>query len=248
MRVKSRKIGIAATGAALAVLTGGAVRAADMPFAPPLEPVAAEQPVLFGTGWYLRGDLGMAKDKRLPIDGLPTPLSRSFPNTWTLGLGAGYRFNSWLRTDLTFDWRQPETAQAMSSGIGGCLLSGCYGSASNRLTSMQMMGNVYFDLGTWAGLTPYIGAGVGLSRTDQRINVTPGGGAWAWATKLETVNLAWAGMLGVSYAVTPNLTADVGYRYLNMGRVNTLTSFGILGKTRFDTQEIRVGVRYTPDF
>ncbi len=252
MRVQARRIGIAALGAVLAVVTSGAgARAADMPFSSALEPPPVEQPVLFGTGWYLRGDIGIGKDARLPIDGFPTPLKRSFPNTWSLGLGAGYKFNTWLRTDLTFDWRQPETAQGYSWSSPFCVNfggPGCSTYSSNRLTSMQMLGNVYFDLGTWSGFTPYIGAGVGLSTTDQRMNVTPGGGAWVWATKLETINFAWAGMVGVSYAVTPNLTADVGYRYLDMGRVNTLTGLGVLGKHKLDTHEVRVGMRYYPDF
>lgn len=249
MGFQSRKIGIAALGAALAVGAGGAARAADMPFAPALEPPPVEQPVLFGTGWYIRGDLGAARDTQLLIDGLATPRSRSFPNAWTLGLGAGYKYNSWLRTDLTFDWRQPETAQGSSSIAGGCLfVPGCVGWASNRLTSMQLMGNVYFDLGTWAGVTPYVGAGIGMSTVEQRMKVTPGGGWWMFSPQQTTRNLALAGLGGLSYAVTPNLTADLGYRYLYMGRVPVITSYGALTRQKYDTHEIRVGLRYYPDF
>lgn len=248
MRVHSPTVGAVALGAALA-LTAATAWAADMPMAPSLDAPASDRVVL-GTSWYLRGDLGMAKDKPLPIDGVGTPSSRSFPNTWTLGLGFGYKFNNWLRTDMTFDWRQPETAQGWSWIAQGCAMSPtpCTGFASNRITSMQVLGNIYADLGEWWGLTPYIGVGVGMSTLEQRMNVVPGNGSWRYAPSYQTVNFAWAAMAGLSYAITPTFTTDVGYRYVNMGRVQTLSALGFPWKNSYDSHEVRVGFRYYPDF
>jgi opacity protein-like surface antigen len=77
--------------------------AADMSFfSPPPEPVN-DQPVEFGAGWYLRGDIGAAHVNIHNFSGVN--LSPRFPNTWTGGLGAGYQYNNWFRTDLSFDYQ-----------------------------------------------------------------------------------------------------------------------------------------------
>lgn len=288
MRVQSRKIGIAAFGAALAVLgAAGAARAADMPFAPALEPPPVEQPVLFGTGWYIRGDLGIAKDTPLPVGGATLPSSKSFPNSWSIGAGFGYKYNSWLRTDVTLDWRRPREFQGNTgflpcaqgstpvvdplTGIttGSTFIYGtCADNTRARLTSLHALFNVYADLGTWGGFTPYVGAGVGVNWIYQKVsqNWFMGNGLnynlswvdpfssmtyyanWDMARSVKTVQLAWALMGGVSYAVTPNTSIDVGYRYLDLGRVQSMVGFAQAATQRLKTQEVRVGVRYTPDF
>jgi opacity protein-like surface antigen len=251
MSITSGRARFAAIIAGLVALTGAAgAQAADMPFAPPMAaPVAEDQPVLFGTGWYLRGNLTASQDAVLPIDGLNTPQKRGFPNMWAMGLGFGYRFNDYIRTDATLDFRQPVTAQGYTSDSPRCGgVPGCLSYASNRLSSTNLMFNVYGDLGNFAGFTPYIGVGLGMTNIDQRINVRPGGSSWFYATNQRTNKVTYAAMTGLSYAVTPRLTADLGYRYLYMGQVNALTSWGAMAAKKMDAHEARLSFRYTPDF
>jgi opacity protein-like surface antigen len=251
MSITSGRARFAAIIAGLVALTGAAsAQAADMPFAAPMAaPVAEDQPVLLGTGWYLRGNIAASQDAVLPIDGLNTPQKRGFPNMWAMGLGFGYRFNDYIRTDATIDFRQPVTALGLTSNSPVCGgAAGCQTYASNRLSSTNLLFNVYGDLGNFAGLMPYIGVGIGMTNFDQRISVTPGGSAWQYATNQRSNKVTYAGMMGVSYAITPRLTADLGYRYLYMGPVNVLTSWGPLASKKMDAHEARLSFRYTPDF
>ena len=73
-----------------------------------------------GSGWYVRGDLGVSFDRApslsfpnlaLPALGaLGTPLTIGDRANWTTtnftgGAGFGYRWNDWLRFDATWDYR-----------------------------------------------------------------------------------------------------------------------------------------------
>ena len=92
--------------------------AADLlPQAPSLEAVDEER-VTFGTGWYLRGDIAGAKDTKVSIGGAMLPTSSDFLNSWSAGLGFGYKYNEWFRTDVTADWRSPRTFRGnTASGV-----------------------------------------------------------------------------------------------------------------------------------
>ena len=77
----------------------------------------------------------------------------------------------------------------------------------------------------------------------------PTGGAGTPA--VNRVNFSWAWMAGVSFRVSPTWLIDVGYRHLDMGRVdNTTGSNSVLDRTTFNkltADEIRIGVRYLFD-
>ena len=64
-----------------------------------------------------------------------------------------------------------------------------------------VLANVYVDLGTWYSLTPFVGAGIGVSRNTisnfMDIN-TPTGGV-AFGDSASKWNFAWAAHAGVSY-------------------------------------------------
>ncbi|MBV8850558.1 MAG: porin family protein [Methylobacteriaceae bacterium] len=73
---------------------------------------------------------------------------------------------------------------------------------------------------------------------------------WDRTITSRQVALAWALMAGVAYDLTPHAKIDVGYRYLNMGRLNGVAS--VMGGTSSNSsnttaQEVRVGLRYVID-
>ena len=130
-------------------------------------------------------------------------------------------------------------------------------SGSNGL----ILANGYLDLGTWYRITPYIGAGVGVainrlgSVTDYNENYY---GAPSGSSQANTrTNFAYAFMAGFSYALTDNLAVDVGYRYVNMGKlqsgqINCYGGSGSCGDNsrevqsyRLQAQDVRLGLRYT---
>lgn len=297
MSFLARGLGIAtlATAAALGGLSSAV--AADPAVAqmfgaaPPITPgggytPAEETPVTFATNWYLRGDIGIAKDVQIGIGSATLPRGGSFPNTWSFGLGAGYKFNDWIRGDLTLDWRAPRSFNSnttaiactvgftpIKDGLGNIIgetpiTDLCQDLYRARVNNTTLLLNLYADLGTWWGVTPYVGAGVGLNYVYQKaaqnwfmsnglpyqitvVDAVNPAQSWYYnydmARSLNSVQFAWALMAGVAYAVTPNLTVDVGARYLNLGKLTSYSAFG--GATQKDNtaREIRVGLRYYPD-
>src|SRR4051812_4339191 len=105
-----------AAALAFASLAPMIARAADMlPPAPSLDPVEEER-VTFGTGWYLRGDVGIANETKLSVGAITLPSSKDFANSWSAGLGFGYKYNDWFRSDVTVDIRRNRAFQGNTAG------------------------------------------------------------------------------------------------------------------------------------
>ncbi|HWG06132.1 MAG TPA: hypothetical protein VG271_14045, partial [Beijerinckiaceae bacterium] len=158
--------------------------AADMAF-PPLEgdPDAyQQQPVELGTGWYLRGDAGWARDHAPTIGTNLNLTARSVVNnSYSFDFGFGYQFNNWLRADILYDYRKPQTANsntvpwcpyalegltsqvtpenptALALGYFANPNETCNRVETDKLSQQDVLLNGYVDLGTWSGVTPYIG-------------------------------------------------------------------------------------------
>lgn len=233
--------------AGVAIVVSSVSFAADLP-APVIEHVP-EVPVATG-GWYLRGDIGykIYQDPDVGFGG-QNFTNESMDDTAVIGVGVGYKFNDYFRSDLTVDY---EFASEFNSRTvcGGCVGGISYDSADISVWTVLL--NAYVDLGTWNNFTPYVGGGVGASyitvggvTSDVGTGVVQYGGDQTW-------QFSWALMAGASYAFNPNLSLDAGYRYLNIGdaRSDILTTGGVTDRVRYDdlqAHEFRVGLRYTFD-
>ena len=193
---------------------------------------------------------------------------------YTASLGAGYQFNRWFRADLVFDFHQP--VQSTLQGVGRPCITGtagvgttpyqyevpysttCTPNLKASLKSYDVLINGYVDLGTWYSLTPYVGAGLGLSfgHAQASSQYIQGNGVsynvsyidaingqtynqyWDRSQSKQYYNLAFAFMGGVAYDIFPHTKLDVGYRYIHLGEV--------LG-ANIATQEVRAGLRYMID-
>lgn len=236
----------------------------------------AEQPVEFGTGWYLRGDAAFADDSipSLTPD-LTQFLSSARQATVNLDLGFGYKVNSWLRTDATVDWWKPivgwgtgtpATCVTQLTTIANIptptATDDCTPHYNSSVQRFDLLGNLYADLGTWYGITPYIGGGAGLSLThvSSTVNwymsnglpyhVTTDGFYFNWdsSQSITRYQFAWAAMAGLSYAVTPNILIDLGYRYIDLGKLSSLPGpNGTVVTKTMDAHELRLGIRYMID-
>jgi len=237
---------IAAAGV-FATLFGNAANAADIRQLPPPSmtppPLLESAPLLvdeFSSGWYLRGDIGYRFNEVDSVTnvGRPSAVRREeFDNSWVAGLGVGYKW-SWLRADLTVDY---------GSRAGFTADSGTNrNDFTAKIDSITGLVNVYGDLGTWFGLTPYIGAGIGFANL-HATNFTGAGGGNTGQD--SSTNFAWAYMAGLNYQIAPNSSIDLGYRHVNMGDAITGTE-GRGNQLQFkkvSADEIRVGFRYALD-
>jgi opacity protein-like surface antigen len=110
------------------------------------------------------------------------------------------------------------------------------------------MFNGYYDLGSYRGFVPYVGAGVGLAHNAMGSvsfsalpNAILGEDRWS---------LAWSLMTGVGYQITDRIVLDVGYRYIDMGKAqsSTIDTAGFTNpRVRIDdlaAHEFKVGIRF----
>lgn len=253
---------------AAAVLAGANAGANAADLLPPPPPIEPPPPVDFG-GWYLRGDVGVGATQ---ISGWRSTLSPnatgSLPNgpVWNThygigdtafaGGGVGYQFNNWLRADLTGEYRIQSNYRAGMAYYGFWANPPVFGADQYNasLSTALFMANGYVDLGTWYGLTPFVGFGVGAAfhnfqgLTDYAVGVAGMG----VARDTNVTNFAWSAMAGVAFNVTPNFKVEVGYRYLDMGRITSnpivcsdiASCFGERHSFNVASNDVRIGFRY----
>lgn len=203
-------------------------------------------------GWYLRGDIGHSNVNAVKMQvtraGVPDDyLSAKLDKRPTFGIGVGTYINNWLRADVTLSYRN-------NAGLNGVYSSPAAGrdptvgreETSAKLTNLAALFNVYADLGTWSGITPYVGGGIGVARNkfsgySGTYYIGPAhpaygtvcpGGPWV-APAVETcaspsqfgsgtrTQLAWALMAGAAIDLTPQLKFDLGYRYIHYGKAQS---------------------------
>jgi opacity protein-like surface antigen len=210
--------------------------AADLPIAPPVY----APPVEFG-GWYLRGDIGFSNQNVASIRNTNSALyanllsfqeTTGFDTSGIFQIGGGYQFNHWLRADVTAQYRGNANFHGLdltSFPLGGGPVG--FGSDSYNASKSEwlFLANAYVDLGTWWCVTPFIGAGIGTSRvtianfTDMGVSNT-GAGTGPGLVSAQTGskwNFAWAVHAGLAYQVTPFVTVELGYSYVNLGNGTT---------------------------
>jgi opacity protein-like surface antigen len=229
------------------VLGLGAANAADVrQMPPPLPPLLQSAPPLlvdeFGSGWYLRGDLGYRMNKVDEVTSTgPAGTASEFEmsDSWLVGAGVGYKLD-WFRADLTVDYGTKSDFTATSD-----FQTEDYNA---RIDSFTALVNVYGDLGTWYGITPYLGAGVGIAHLQaSKFNVASFGALEGDST--ASWNFAWAVMAGLSYRVMGNYHVDLGYRYINLGDVTTAEDAvgNQVAFKKVSADEFRLGFRYVLD-
>ena len=286
MRIAKLLVSVLALSAAHTAMAS----AADMDIIPaPVED--AYVPVEVGSGWYIRGDISYdlksstGGSYRTYGDVDPDPLVTAygygtsaydnfdFEADRDLSIGVGYQFNSYLRGDVTGGyWKRG--VRGIDSDPVPCgdpatfpTAVSCRSTDSTSVTAWEVMANGYADLGTYVGLTPYVGAGLGmtnlkfdgLSNTsdclDASGNVVPGCGYTASHGGADSWRLTWALMAGVSYDMTKNLKLDLGYRYSRIeggdmfnfdAPTAALGATGVQGSHgALSTHQLKAGVRYS---
>ncbi|MCA3597188.1 MAG: porin family protein [Methylobacterium sp.] len=246
-----------------AALSGGTALAADMLGHPPPPPMLAPPPAQIdvGSGFYLRGDVGAALQDHSRLDLVPpvansSTLQSSLKSAAFVGVGVGYQFNPFFRTDATIEYRASSrfsttrqvTGLPPPDPVGWNITRG-------NLSGVVGLANAYVDLGTWNRITPFIGGGIGFATMMTSDVKDAGFGAFAGgsgsaSTRTET-RFAWAIHAGLGYDLTTNIKAEAAYRYLNIGDVTTgrivctvpCTTINARIKN-LESHDLKVGLRY----
>lgn len=217
-------------------LMSTAAFAADLPIAaPPM--YGLPPPVDFG-GWYLRGDIGFSNQSvnsvidtnNAAYNDVAVSQTSSFGSAGIFDVGVGYQFNNWFRGDVTGQWRGKSNFTGLDVVTGTGSATGFVGTDSYTATKSELLflANAYVDLGTWWCVTPFIGAGIGTAWvsisnfTDTGFfHIPPFPSApvpsFDYAGQASQWNFAWAAHAGLAYKVSPSLTVELAYSYVDMG-------------------------------
>lgn len=236
MRFLSRSLILGATAL---VVPFASAQAAD--YTPP-PVVEAPDPVVpsisIGGNWYLRGDVGVSvigKSAALSHATVTAAggrfIKEDFGAAGMIGVGVGYRFNKWMRFDGTIEFRGSHSINAIDEYSFNCgaLTSGsCSGGGTitrnnfwnANISSTVLMANAYADLGTYYGLTPFIGGGIGASynfMSGVRDHDPSDLGGAGFGPDKGKWNFAWALSAGLGYEINERLTLEASYRYMHLG-------------------------------
>jgi len=190
------------------------------------------------SGWYLRGNAGYGIHNDIDIengviigDGLNTGATGITGDVESEGnvtgsVGLGYEFGN--------NWRLEADVAQLFSDLGAI---GQQPSSSAKLRTTSAMLNAIYDFNDFGRFKPFVGAGVGLVRSDADIvahdffdpsgtalirnpacsgPITPNQGRTCNVNDRDT-GLGWQLLAGLGYAITDNLTWDTQYRYLDAG-------------------------------
>ncbi|WP_343312726.1 outer membrane protein [Brucella sp. BE17] len=179
------------------------------------------------SGWYLRGDLGYdisTKGGIKAVDTADNRVARSFDLDKGLApsIGVGYHFNDYLRADVTAGYSRQDV-----NGFPA------------KLRSWDVMANAYVDIGNLAGVTPYLGAGLGVANVRYSIDSSYGD-----IKSDDDYRFAWALMAGIAVDLTENVKLDLGYRYGVINGGNVASGGGVtLSDKDIKSHQLRAGLR-----
>lgn len=170
-------ISIATAIALLGQVASGALLASSAQAADMLgEPAQEYTNVEFGTGWYLRGDVGLGySETKLSVGAADLNSDANMPSTFTIG--GGYKISENFRAEIALnrfasigsDGRGDASCGATEDHDNSVLTANipvtgaCYNEAVVEGHASSLMLNGYFDLSPIVGFQPYVGAGAGLA-------------------------------------------------------------------------------------
>lgn len=159
-----------------------------------------------------------------------------------ISLAAGYQYGNGWRTEG--EYTVPQKTEFTS---GSSTFSTSYNHL--KVKTERLMLNAYRDFDIGYGLSLFGTAGLGITKVDA--------GGWQGNRSREYAsntqnNLSWAVGAGISYIPVARLSIDAGYRYVDMGKIesgyNNFSNVRGLKdeqmKGRLSTSEISIGTRY----
>lgn len=228
--------------------------------------ILASSAAMANSGYYISGKVGasmeaFSQQKYSDID--TTGLFKDEYGNWgskrkttfNLGVQSGYNlkssYNLPIRLELDYTYRgeaKPTTTSDIYYTSGAVVDAGV--ELKIKTTLHTLMFNTYYDIDTGSAFTPYLSAGIGASVIDATFgfnfpnDTTVEGGS---ISKTKT-KFAWAVGLGVSYNLSQNVDLDLGYRYLNAGKITIDNSYDAGSESlsaKIATHDVSLGLRYS---
>ncbi len=196
-----------------------------------------------GAGLYLEPKLLLSLQNTGDISKDNAPFSGSMDryDQFTLGGALAVGFDFWqyylvpLRFELELGLRgNAEHDWDVSYG-------GRKGTVEGTWNSTTLFANLYYDIHTDSGLTPYIGGGLGMAFNYAEYKWR--NGATGGSASDTMTNFAWNLGAGVSYSFNENLAVDLAYRFVSLGH-NEVSLGNMTFKNDPYDNEFMLGLRF----
>lgn len=239
-----------------------AANAADLLPPPVVEPVPIPEPVAVHD-IYLKGYIGITNQDTDTFTndtieaGNFTIIDHNFDSAPFIGLGIGVSRGERFRFDATGEYRGRSDFTGLDTYVdAGCGPGVCTNEHTGIKSEWLFLANAYWDITTFRGFTPYVGAGIGAAEITlesfKDINLVTNG--LYWAKENSEWNFAWALHAGFSYEISDDLSFDFGYRYTYLGDGKTgkyytydpgaAQGLGELTLEDIDSHDVMVGLRW----
>ena len=172
---------------------------------------------LGGRGGIVKHDYSKKGNSGINSDGLDK-------NKLMLSGALGYRYN-YFRTEVEYVWRDKSEKKYV--------VSPTYSTKYN-FRSYSYMLNGYFDFAPYRWFTPYVSAGIGLTKLKYK-DVDSDGMSGTTNGNYSPTLFTWSVGGGLSVKVTNRFNVDAGYRYYDMGSIK---------HADVTAHEIYTGLRY----
>ena len=183
-----------------------------------------------------------------PACNTPGTLDKDVGSSTILSGGVGSRFSSNMRADVTLGYRGGYKIDASDQGVPAARFRA-------DVKSLALMVNGYHDF-SLAASTPYLGAGLGFAHNKVgTVSFDDGAGFRGSVPGGTKSGFAWALMAGVGIPISGSLTLDIGYRFIELGKIETATGDVIIngavvpppypGATgKLKAHELTIGLRF----
>lgn len=118
------------------------------------------------------------------------------------------------------------------------------------LKAQNLFLNFYYDFKNTSAFTPYVSAGLGMSHNKLKYTERFVTGLVTKANDSKN-DFAWNVGLGLNYTINNNFDVDLGYRYVDLGKVSSTYKMNNVNfdynskiETKLRTQDITLGLRY----
>ena len=152
--------------------------------------------------YYAKIELGATKSDKLKAKGSGSKGIKSKVG-FVGGIGGGYTFNEFFKTDLMLQVKKNKFKKSDQL-------------PSAKVDTYGAMLNGYLTAHNDTIFTPYLLAGVGVGRSTTKIE----------SVKFKKTNFIWNLGLGCQAKVADQVSADLGYRFVGLGKLGSKTIDG----------------------
>lgn len=149
-----------------------------------------------------------------------------------LGIGgngvAGYQFDNGIRIEGELAYRHNGADRFNNANTDGAL------------SSFSILGNVIYEFDNPSGIYPYVGGGLGMSRVGAD-NFSNLGGA---ALDDSDIVMAYQGLAGVAFALTPQLSLTAEYKYFKTSDPEFSNANNARVSVNYSAHTALLGLRY----